>query len=270
MADLFKLHTIRHAAGVQATRYLEPRFEPDMPESRVKYENAAQAARHIGNPAPGSRTFMVMDGKFIFGDFIEALIVENRWQVEDLTISTLSLSQENVDSLAGLLNSGAVKNLNMVVSDFFYQHERGGLIPYMYRALDNRNAFQLAVAAIHTKICLIRTTGGAKITIHGSANLRTSSNVEQAMVEHNPALYDFNHEWHHAVLGRYATINKSLRRNELWQQVAAGEQAPTASNGPTQHGPSKTPTKAKPTQPDEPGPGAQASTAPTPLSRFKF
>lgn len=206
---------------------MEPKFEPELQEHFLKYDNAKQLALDIGNPGKGSRYFVLLNGNFIFGDFIEALIVENEWTVEEMTLSTLSMSIENVDSLAGLLDQDYVKQLNLIVSDFFYSHERGGLVPELYEKLDKSDKFQLAVASVHTKICLIRTAGGNKIVIHGSANLRTSSNVEQIMIENNDSLYDFNHEVHSSIVKRYATINKSLRRTELWRAVLKDGKAPT-------------------------------------------
>jgi hypothetical protein len=219
MSNLFALNTIKKVAGISKSRYIEPRFEPEIADCFLKYDNAADLATAIGNPSKGSRFYCIINGNFIFGDFIEALIVENEWQVEDLTISTLSMSDENVDSLAGLLNGGHVAQLNLIVSDFFFSHERGGMVPYLYEKLDIEDRFQLAVASVHTKICLIQTIGGNKIVIHGSANLRTSSNVEQIMIENNDDLYDFNAEIHNAIIDRYKTINKSLRRTELWRAV---------------------------------------------------
>lgn len=219
MNNLFSLNAIKKVAGISKSRYMEPRFEPEIAECYLKYDNAAELATAIGNPPKGSRYFCIINGNFIFGDFIEALIVENGWDVEELTISTLSMSDENVDSLAGLLNGGHVRSLNLIVSDFFFSHERGGLVPYLYDKLDVDDRFQLAVASVHTKICIIRTAGCNKIVIHGSANLRTSSNVEQIMIENNDDLYDFNAEVHNAIIDRYKTINKSLRRTELWQAV---------------------------------------------------
>lgn len=219
MKNLFALNGVKHVAGINKSRYMEPKFDEEIADHYLKYDNAKALALEIGNPPKGSRFFVLLNGNFIFGDFIEALIAENSWGVEDLTISTLSMSEENVDSLHNLIDGGFVKQMSLIVSDYFFSTERGGLVPYIYERLDINDAFQLAVASVHTKICLIRTTGGNKIVIHGSANLRTSSNIEQIMIENNDSLYDFNHEVHHSIINRYATINKSLRRTELWRAV---------------------------------------------------
>lgn len=225
--NLFALNTVKHVAGLQKSRYIEPKFEPELQDHFLKYNNDKQLAIDIGRPTKGSRYFVILSGNFIFGDFIEALIVENEIDAEEMTLSTLSMSMENIDSLAGMMDQGYIQSMNLIVSDFFYSHERSGMVPELYEKLDKDNRFQLAVAGVHTKICLIRTSGGNKIVIHGSANLRTSSNIEQIMIENHDALYDFNYEIHSSITKRYATINKSLRRNELWRAVLQDGNPPT-------------------------------------------
>lgn len=227
--DVGKTFKPLHVAGVKESRFIEPHGYQDIPDYKVKYSNAEKLATDIGTLPIGFRAFCILDGKFIFGDFIEALIVKNNWDVEDLTISTLSMSQENVDSLKNLLTGGFVRSLNMLVSHYYFATERhkGGLIPYIYEQLDTGDAFQLGVASVHTKICMIRTACGKKVTIHGSANLRTSSNIEQIVVEHTPDLYDFSHGTHSAIIEKYRTINKPVRRNNCWWAILQTEQENT-------------------------------------------
>lgn len=75
MSNLFKLNTIKHVAGLSKSRYIEPRFEPELQEHYLKYDNAAELATAIGSPGKGQRFYALVNGNFIFGDFIEALIV---------------------------------------------------------------------------------------------------------------------------------------------------------------------------------------------------
>jgi hypothetical protein len=135
-----------------------------------------------------------------------------------MTITTLSLSQDNVDSLHNLLAGGFVDELNLIVSVYFFGHERHSLIPYIYEKLDIDNKFQFAVASIHTKTVNFETSGGRKIVIHGSANLRSSANIEQFTIEENEGLYEFYQSHFSSILDRYRTINKNkpIRDNELW------------------------------------------------------
>ena len=206
-------------------RYQKSKSIKDLPSTSIKYSNAEKLAKNI-QLKDDVRYNCVVSGNFIFGDFIEAFIVLNNAKCNKLTISTLSLDQNNVDSLHNLIIGGFVDEFNLIVSDYFYSHERNSLIPYIYKTLDIENRFQLAVAGSHTKIALLETLGGKKIVIHGSANLRSSSNIEQFIIEENKELYDFFLEYHELIIEEYKTIskNKSLRGGKLWQVVAHQEE----------------------------------------------
>lgn len=211
------------------TRYIKPPQTKQTSEYFLKYENAEKLAKNIAI-TPDCRYFVIVNGSFIFGDFIEAIIIENNWKVKRLTISTLSMSENNVDSLAGLLEMNYVQELNLIISDHFFSHERGNLIPYIYEQLDvEGDRFQLAVAGTHCKKCLIETVCGKFVFMHGSANLRSSGNIEQFEIEEGKLIYDFNLEYQEAILEKFKTINKdvqdnlykkkSIRHKKLWDLI---------------------------------------------------
>lgn len=197
-----------------STRYITPPQSVEIDESYLKYQNAEKLASDI-EIKKGSRHFVIIDGTFYFGDFIEALIVKKNYNVLKMTISTLSLNQNNIDSLGNLIHGNFVQELNLIVSDYFYSHERSSLIRYIYEELDIDNKFQLAVAGTHCKLCIFETECGKKIVMHGSSNLRSSSNIEQFMIEENEALYEFNNEFQDKIIEKYKTIKKSLRYGKL-------------------------------------------------------
>lgn len=199
-------------------RYIKPRLIPMKPE-QICFENAVQMAREL-KLGKGDRYDCIVSGSFIFGDFIEAFMVMNNCKAVKMVITTLSLSQENIDSLHTLLVKGYIDQLDMVVSDYFYSHERHDLIPYMYEQLDVNDRFQLAVAFVHTKTVHLQTLGGKKIVMHGSANLRTSGNVEQFTIEENPELYEFYDTRFAPVIERFKTINKTAPRKVQWADMS--------------------------------------------------
>lgn len=203
---------------MSGSRYIKPPKCKDIPERLLKYQKAELLAKDV-IPEKGMRFFVMLDGGFIAGDFIEAFLVEHNLHVKTLTVSTLSMSQNNVDSLNNLLDGNYVDELNLIVSDYFFSHERQGLIPYMYEVLDKGDKFQLAVAGTHCKLTMIETHCGLKITMHGSANLRSSGNIEHICIEENEALFDFNQEIQSAIIDKYKTIQKSVRHEALWQAV---------------------------------------------------
>lgn len=200
------------------SRYIKPPACKEIPEHRLKYELAEHLAKDL-KPEKGMRAFCLINGTFIAGDFIEAWIVEHNLHVKRLSISTLSLSQNNVDSLKNLLDGGYIDELNLIVSDYFFSHERRGLIEYIYEELDKDNKFQLAAAGTHCKLTLIETHDGMKVTMHGSANLRSSSNIEHICIEEGAELFEFNQTVQDAILEKYKTIRKSVRYSEIWQAV---------------------------------------------------
>lgn len=107
-------------------RYIKPRLVP-MRSSQIIYEKAIDLAKKI-EITKGTRYDCLVSGSFIFGDFLEAFLTLNNCKALKMVITTLSLSQENVDSLATLLQKGYIDKLDMIVSDYFYGHERHGLI----------------------------------------------------------------------------------------------------------------------------------------------
>lgn len=201
------------------TRYIKPPKTREISEVNLKYSDAKKLAKKI-KITEGERYFVVVNGSFYFGDFIEAFITENNCHAQKMVISTLSMNENNVDSLANLLNGGFLDSLDLIVSDYFFSHERNNLIPYLYKELDKNNRFQLAVAGTHCKMCIFKTDGGKHIVIHGSSNLRSSGNIEQFVIEESKELYDFNLRYQKAIVDKYKTINKSIRGNELWKTVS--------------------------------------------------
>lgn len=198
-------------------RYIKPKLRC-MKAETIKYENARKLAQEF-KVEQNSRFDCFVSGKFIFGDYIEALFALNKLHTKKMTISTLSMSQENIDSLANLLHWGLVDELNIVISAYFFAHERNRLIKYMYQELDIDNRFQLAVAGVHTKTCHFETKDGLKIVMHGSANLRSSANVEQFTIEENSQLFEFYDEFFDSIIEEYKTIKKPIRTTKLWDIV---------------------------------------------------
>lgn len=200
------------------TRYTKPRIYREISEKQIMYENAVKLAKEL-RLNENERVNVIVAGNFIFGDFIEAYVVEHNIHVKKMTISTLSLSANNVDSLANLINGGFVDELNLLLSHYFYANYKHNAIPYIYQVLDIDNKFQLAISGTHCKTCIFETEGGKKIVIHGSANLRSSGNVEQFTIEENKEMYDMHYTYQREVLERYATIQKPIRGKTLWKTM---------------------------------------------------
>ena len=95
------------------TRIVKPKFHKTTSEKHLCFKNAKELSKKVKN-VKDERMFCVINGSFIFGDFIEAFIYDNNITAKELTISTLSMSQNNIDSLLGLLKLGYIEKLNLM------------------------------------------------------------------------------------------------------------------------------------------------------------
>lgn len=193
-------------SGPDTERYQKP---VEGRTQTVAYKNAMQLAKDV-ELYRGFRAFVMVPGSFIFGDFIEALSELDRIRIERMTIHTLTMSQESIDSLANVIAMDHPSQLRIIMSDYWYAHEHGrrtGLLWELYDKLDIGDGFRLAFCRTHAKICTIQTKSGGKLVIHGSANMRSSGVIEQFVFENDPGLYDFCEAYHDAILDRYDTIN---------------------------------------------------------------
>lgn len=226
----FSLSDVRRAGtddGIETCRYERPRIYDNV-LGAVEYEHAADMAAEL-RLEPGARTFSFVSGNFVFGDLFEALVDMGRMVPRRMTIQTLSLSEENIDSLRNVIDMcPELERLRLVLSVYFWGHERrpGQLVPYLYDQLDlPQIEFDCAFASIHTKIATVETARGNRVVMDGSANLRSSRNVEQLRIECDPELYEYVEGFADRVFAAYSTVNhdlphpKPVRGGRLWGAV---------------------------------------------------
>ena len=196
-------------------RIMQPRIDVRDISHKVLYESAEKFAQQI-DLRENARTFAWVSGNFIFGDIIEALVATRDMFPKNIYICSLSISQENIDSLKNVMIScPELEKLTIVLSGYFYSHEKYGLVPYMYQELDDdTNKVQIAFGGYHAKVIAIETAYGNTLTIHGSANLRSSNSIEQVMVERGRDIYEFNAAIIEEIASKFGTINHNAPRNQ--------------------------------------------------------
>jgi hypothetical protein len=206
-------------ADTYETRYIKPTLVA-FKRHMIKYEHADKLGREL-KMGPLERYDVIVSGNFVFGDFIYAWMTHQGIKAKTMTISTLSMGTRNVDVLAQLMKTGYIQELNLVVSAYFYRNYRNDVVPYIYEKLDDqkKNNFQMGVAGIHTKTMTMETEDGMKIVMQGSANLRSSANIEQFILEDNPEVYDFYKDYIDKIIEKYATIKKPIRCAPLWNEI---------------------------------------------------
>jgi hypothetical protein len=140
-----------------------------------------------------SRTFCLLGGGFVFCDFIAEIFYRNKFKTEHLFMATLSLNKRNAESIYDLVKQGFVGKVSLVVSNYFYAHEKkqSGVVPYILDLFkETRGSLCLYVVRSHCKIYQFETYCGKHITIHGSSNLRSSDCIEQIVIEQGEETYD--------------------------------------------------------------------------------
>jgi len=196
------------------SRYVKPLKQKHRSQSQIRFSNAETLVKKIDMKTKGD-LFSIVDGSFIFGDFILAFLRYHDIKAVRMDISTLSLSLQNIIGIRTFIEKGYIENVNFLLGYYFYAHERKGLIREMYEQLDIDNKMQLAVCRNHTKITTILTDKGHKITIHGSSNLRSSDNLEQLHLTFNEEIHDFVTDFNNKVLEEYKTIQKPISNKKI-------------------------------------------------------
>ena len=232
----------------RAQRILKPRVDKTLLDTRmVSFDNARTFVRQL-DLAGSARTYAWLDGSFIFGEIVEAL-GESGHPVRRAWITSLGLSEENVDSLYNCLALYGLEQLSLLLSGYFYSHEKYKIVQYMYDKLDVEietepgswtPAFQVGYFNMHAKIMALELYDGTKLTIHGSSNLRSSNSIEQIMAETDPDLFDFNVGVIRDFMRKYYTINHTFGegkrikplRNNITKDLIKGIADRKAGNDP--------------------------------------
>jgi hypothetical protein len=104
----------------------------------------------------------------------------------------------------------------LITSSYLYGADKGGAIKYTYEKLDTEaNNFQLVISGNHTKMVLFETINGAKVVMHGSANLRSAQCAEQLTIEEGPEVYDFYLDFMDTIIAEFKTINHNVPKQKL-------------------------------------------------------
>lgn len=211
------------------TRIMRPKMNVKNVSHKVVYRNAEKLAEKI-DLTEGARTFAWVSGDFIFGDLLEALVMKKHISPKKIYICSLGMSQDNIDSLRNIIEWTDLEQLTILLSGYFYSHEKERLIPYLYKELDVDDKTQVAFSNYHCKIITVETFPGHFFTIHGSANMRSSNSIEQIVIEEGEELYRFNADIMDEQARLYGTINHDapqnyyIRRDAAWQAVQESTQ----------------------------------------------
>ena len=207
--DLDFMGNVEEGFCLPDDRISKPVKLKDIPKHRIMPKNAAELVKRGIVPPPDSLISAVVKGSFEFGDMIGELILEYDG-AEELILTTLSMSEANIIMLNTLIHEELIPSVTIVLSDYFYAHNRRTIYKFIFDTIPLEK-LQVAVSGIHTKIALVRLKGGIPLVIEGSANLRSSQNVEQFCAINSEEHYAFHRAWIMDAVEKYKTIGRKGR-----------------------------------------------------------
>jgi hypothetical protein len=159
----------------------------------IRPENAAAVVAHL--PAgPEERTHALLRGDFVLCDMIPAIIAETG-PLDHVRIATLGMSAANAAQLARLVRAGQIQRLTLVVSHYFQQVDRTTVFAAVCDELAPLGAMPI-VTRNHAKVILLPALRHPhRLVIEGSANLRSSDNLEQVVIFNDQDTHDFHATW---------------------------------------------------------------------------
>lgn len=197
-----------------------PKLYHGVVNRRVLYENALDFVKGF-DLHPGNRAFAFINGDFIVGDILEALIDARVCVPQRATIMSLSMSEENVDSLVNVREMcGDEFGLHLVLSGYFYAMKKkpGGLVQYIR---DELPWATVSYAPVHAKVMAVESAKGTKFVVHGSANLRSSRSIENIAIEADADLHDYIVGFAGKIAQAYAVQGvKTGTTKSYWEDVA--------------------------------------------------
>lgn len=142
--------------------------------------------------AEDDRLHCVVRGDFVLCDIIP-LVLKDRGTCPHLRIATLGMSSANAETLAACQERGLLGDITLVVSHYFRGVDRTTTFRQVESILEGRA--RIAVTRSHAKVILLPTASGDFFSLEGSANLRSSDNLEQMLVVNDRETHDFHASW---------------------------------------------------------------------------
>jgi hypothetical protein len=151
-------------------------------------KRAAELLDHL--PNEGESLHCLLLGYFDLCNLLLAFLERVGMPCDVLRIATLSASKRNVSELAALLDSGAVRRLDFLTSDFQKEHDTD-IFEMAISELSVKRGQKVAAARSHCKLITLTFENDRRYVFHGSANLRTSRNSENVTLCRSAEVHGF-------------------------------------------------------------------------------
>ena len=144
-------------------------------------------------PEAGESLHGLMTGRFDLMHLIVVIVEMKPVALARMRLATLSFNGRNLSEMLRLLDSGKTKQLSLVCSKFFAEHDKD-LFEETLQEFHKRGQL-VAAPRSHAKVVCLEFTDGTKLVAEGSPNLRTNSNVEQIFIANDTGLHDWHAQW---------------------------------------------------------------------------
>lgn len=167
-------------------------------KTKIKFENKLkrEAVEELFSelPAPGESLHIVSNGRFDYFTLVPHIIdLAGEPLVDEFWFSTWTMSHENVVQILNLFDRGIFKKIVGMTGEYFRSREKAvwhiletGMAERGQTLFANKN---------HSKVTLLRFSGGENIVVEGSANFTANPRIEQFIVTHSPELFEFHRDW---------------------------------------------------------------------------
>src|SRR5262249_5994629 len=120
------------------------------------------------------------------------LLVNAHGNARHVRLATLSYNGRNLTEMLRLLDGGGCTRLTLLTSTFF-RNKNGALYHETCDELRRRGAI-VAAQKTHAKVMAL-DFGNAKLSVEGSANLRSNRSIEQVLLARHDGLHDWHAAW---------------------------------------------------------------------------
>lgn len=166
---------LRRTSGVRALR------------QGLREKTAAQVVGKL--PDQGDELILILSGRFHGIDLITAAIDLAGETVEHAYFATLAINKTHVSHLASMIDDGRIRTITMVISEVFSENSKPEF-NFLHDELTKRGC-RIVVSRNHAKLVSLEFSGGRKLAMHGSLNLRRCSSYEQVAIVADDQIADF-------------------------------------------------------------------------------
>jgi hypothetical protein len=171
---------------------------------KAQLKKAAEVIPHL--PGPGESLHTLLTGYFDFALVLTCVLRSRPAPCDHARIATLSFGGKNIQEMCGWLDSGIVRSLTLLCSNFMEKANPKEYFGAVAELVEQRGQV-VGSARCHAKVVTLAFEDGLRLVFEGSANLRTNRNMENLAVVNDPGLHDWHAQW----------IDQKVREHEVQQ-----------------------------------------------------